>query len=424
MPVRVVFDHTRTHITSQFIRHLSWLAGVLLLGAGLLAAVAAIPLSLVVAVHIVAYVQRDPSQTFPPDFPLRELETGFALSLLMAFVGLRYGLRVVRGTRRTVLFLRRFGFDGAQQVVTFAVVSTIGGVWRLVTLDDAEMAPVGVDATAKFVFGLAKPAGRIASAAASVIFRTFTWTIYGMFGVIAVEVARARDVGRLFENGTLDRYLAVIERLMSARVPIAFYDFSLPGIFAVLATAFGIAFIGIAVTFVILLSPIPLFPVVWMAGASARALREAETWKTATVQHPPDISRIAKEISRRSQRIFAPRIVVVRVESLLWPATVSALARGAAAVIVDISDPTENVLWELEEMERLCRGRYVLIGDETSIRRWSAGIDVEPQSFSARFATQLGNLEVLAYATDEGGMRRFARALHGRLRDLPSGEVT
>ena len=423
MPLRVVFDHTRTHITRQFIRHLSWLAGVLLLGAGLLAAVAAIPLSLVVIVHVVAYVQRDQSQTFPPDFPLRELETGFALSLLMAFVGVRYGIRVVRGTRRTVLFLRRFGFDGAQQVVTFAVISTIGGMWRLVTLDDAEMAPVGVDATAKFVFGLAKPAGRMASAASRAIFRTFTWTIYGMCGVIAVEVARAPDVARLYQNGTLDRYLAIIERLVSARVPIAFYDFSLPGMFAVLATAFGIAFIGIAVTFAILLSPIPLFPVVWVAGASRRALREADTWKTATVQHPPDISRTAEEISRRSQRIFAPRIVVVRVESLLWPATVSALAGRAAAVIVDISDPTENVLWELEEMERLCRRRYILIGEEASIRRWSARINVEPaRSFSARFATLLGDREVLAYTTDKVGMRRFARALHGRLRDLPSAD--
>jgi hypothetical protein len=158
-----------------------------------------------------------------------------------------------------------------------------------------------------------------------------------------------------------------------------------------------------------------------MAGASARALRDAETWKTAIVQHPPDISRIATEVSRRSQRIFAPRIVVIRVHSLLWPGTVTALAGRAAGVIVDVSDPTENVLWELEEMERLCRGRYVLIGDETSIRRWSASTEVEgAQTFAARFATQLRDHEVLAYTTDAAGMRRFARALHHRLHDLPS----
>jgi hypothetical protein len=419
----MVFDHTRTHITSQFMRHLSWLAGVLMLVAGLLAAVAAIPLSLVVVLDVVVYLQRGLSETLPTEFPLRQLEIGFVVSLMMAFVGLRYGLRVVRGTRQSVLFLRRFGFDGAQQVVTFAVVSTIGGMWRLVTLDDAEMAPVGVDATAKAVFGLASPTGRIASAAMGVFFKTFTWAIYGMCGVIAVEIARAPDVGRLSDSGRMNRYLAVIDRLMNAQLPIAYYDFSLPGLFAVLATAFGIGLIAIALTPVIVLSPIPLFPVLWMAKASARALRDAETRKTATVQHPPEISRTADEISRQGQRIFAPRIVVVRVESLLWPATVSALARRAGAVIVDISEPTEHVLWELEEMARLCPGKYILIGEESSIRRWSAGIVAHsPQSFWMRFANHLGEAEVLAYTTDEGGMRRFARALHGRLRDLPTAQ--
>jgi hypothetical protein len=412
----MVFDHTRTHIISQFIRHLSWLAGVLLLIAGLLAAVAATPLSLVVVLDVVAYLQRGRSEILPTDFPLRQLEIGFVVSLVMAFVGLRYGLRVVRGTRQTVLFLRRFGFDGAQQVVTFAVVSTIGGMWRLVTLDDAEMAPVGVDAVAKSVFDLATPAGRIASAAMSVV-AAFPWAIYGMCGVIAIEIARAPD-GRLFEGGVKDRYLAIIERLMNAQLPIAYYDFSLPGLFAVLATAFVI---GLPLMLVIALSRIPLFPVMWLAKASARALRDAETKKTATVQHPPDISRTAEEISRRSERIFAPRIVVMRVESLLWPATVSALARRAGAVIVDISEPTEHVLWELEEMARVCPGKYILIGEEASIRRWSAGLAAQAaQSFWMRFANHLGGAEVLAYTTDKSGMRRFARALHGRLRDLPT----
>lgn len=418
MPVRIVFDHTRTHIASRVIRQVSWLAGIVLLVAGLLAAVAAIPLSLVVVLDVVASLLRSESQIVPPDFPLRQLEMGFAVSLVMAFLGLRYGLRVVRGTRQTVLFLRRFGFDGAQQVVTFAVVSTIGGMWRLVTLDDAEMAPVGVDAVAKSVFNLATPARRIASAAMSVVLTTFPWAIYGMCGVIAIEIARAPEVGRLSDNGVMDRYLAVIERLMNAQLPIAYYDFSLPGLFAVLATAFVI---WLPLTFVIALSRIPLFPVMWMAKASARALRDAETRKTATVQHPPEIARRADEISHQSQRILAPRIVVVRVESLLWPATVSALARRAGAVIIDISEPTENVLWELEEMERLRPGKYILIGEVASIRRWSAGIAAQPpQSFWTRFASHLVEAEVLAYTTDKGGMRRFARALHGRLRDLPT----
>ena len=48
----------------------------------------------------------------------------------------------LRGTRSPVLFLRRFGYRGSMQVVTFAVANTIGSSWRLVTLDDAAIAPV------------------------------------------------------------------------------------------------------------------------------------------------------------------------------------------------------------------------------------------------------------------------------------------
>jgi hypothetical protein len=121
-----------------------------------------------------------------------------------------------------------------------------------------------------------------------------------MCGVIAIEIARAPDVGLLFENGTMDRYLAVIEHLMNAKLPIAYYDVSLPGVFAVLASAFGIGLIAVALTPVIVLSPIPLFPVLWMARASARALRDAETRKTATVQHPSEISRTAEEIGAKA----------------------------------------------------------------------------------------------------------------------------
>jgi hypothetical protein len=51
-----------------------------------------------------------------------------------------------------VLFLRRFGYDDATGAVTFAVTRTIGNTWRLVTLDDAEIAPLGVATSTRGVF--------------------------------------------------------------------------------------------------------------------------------------------------------------------------------------------------------------------------------------------------------------------------------
>ena len=273
MPVRMVFDHTRTHITSQFMRHMSCLTGVLMLVAGLLAAVASIPLGLVTVLHVVAYLQRGQSETLLTRLPISP-------------------------TRDRVCRVPRNGVS-----------------------------------------------------------RIALW-----------PPRRARH--------SADR--AVLRAVWLRRCP---------------------------------------------AGGDVRRRQHhlRHVAKTATVQHPPEISRTAEEISRQGQRIFAPRMVVVRVESLLWPATVSALARRAGAVIVDISEPTEHVLWELEEMARLHPGKYNLIGEEASIRRWSAGIVAQAaQSFWMRFANHLGEAEVLAYTIDKGGMRRFARAIHGRLRDLPT----
>ncbi|MEW8102774.1 MAG: hypothetical protein AB2785_13535, partial [Candidatus Thiodiazotropha endolucinida] len=43
---------------------------------------------------------------------------------------------LIRGRRRLVLFLRRFGYDEATEALSFAAASTMGQRWRLVTLDD------------------------------------------------------------------------------------------------------------------------------------------------------------------------------------------------------------------------------------------------------------------------------------------------
>lgn len=62
---------------------------------------------------------------------------GFAVGL---WVG---GVALLRGTPRTVLFLRKFGFEEATEIVGDAAERALGRRWRLVTLDDLETAPVG-----------------------------------------------------------------------------------------------------------------------------------------------------------------------------------------------------------------------------------------------------------------------------------------
>ena len=53
------------------------------------------------------------------------------------------GAKLLRGRPRTVLFLRRFGFDQAKDFISHAAAQALGRRWRLVTLDDLATTPVG-----------------------------------------------------------------------------------------------------------------------------------------------------------------------------------------------------------------------------------------------------------------------------------------
>lgn len=74
--------------------------------------------------------------------PGEALQTLFLGGLLSAVL-LVLGSRLARGRRRLVLFLRRFGFSEASKMLSFAVTTAMGQRWRLVTLDDAEIAAIG-----------------------------------------------------------------------------------------------------------------------------------------------------------------------------------------------------------------------------------------------------------------------------------------
>ena len=128
---------------------------------------------------------------------------------------------------------------------------------------------------------------------------------------------------------------------------------------------------------------------------------------------------MASELSRRGSQTFAPRLVVVRVASSVWHQTVSALASVAVATIVDLSEPTENLVWEITELMRLHgQDRCIFIVDHSRIAE-DETLDLDDAvGLEARVIRLVGDREVLAYTTDRAGMRRFARALYGRLVDL------
>jgi len=206
-------------------------------------------------------------------------------------------------------------------------------------------------------------------------------------------------------------YASIMER----RIPWAYFEPSLSGAFAVLATVAAFAFVGMLVVMAALIACFPLFGVLTFASASADALKKAEGEKKQTLLDIRHLQSMVSEISQQSRQTFAARLVVVRVATQIWRETVSAFASVATASILDISDPTENLLWELTEIERQYNGRLILIAEHPRIAGWADGISPDEHPLSARLTQLLGDRDVLAYTTDRKGMRRFARALYGLL---------
>lgn len=427
MSIHVVFDYPGRQTSNAIGRWLARIVGSILMLIGLLATVVLIPTGFVAVGDVLATFNHE--QVFSTGFPLREIEAAFAASTLTAILGIKYGRRLVRGHRSSVLFLRRFGFDGSMRVVTYAVASSIGVNWRLVTLDDEEIAPVGVDTTSRVVFGVGERLAALAKFTGKAVMVGFQWTISAMWGVVAIQAALIAYTGnwrRALTDGTIEPYVRIFASVMERRIPWNYFDFTLPGAFAILATGAAFLFVGLIAVFVTLLASLPLIGVVVFASSSAEALNKAEAAKTARITGPSDIHNAVTDISHRGHETFAPRLVVLRVASAIWQPTVSALASAASATIIDISELTENLAWELGELGRLGGlDRSIFIAESDRIAPWIDGkSDERDHPLQPRIAAVIGDRPVLAYTTDRRGMRRFARALYGMLLDVPDVRVS
>jgi hypothetical protein len=425
MSARVVLDHPHRQRTSAVMRFARSVLGSILVLLGLMATVVILPAGLVTLGDIIFQLDDDPETSIPPNVPVRAIEAAFVGAVFVAWLGLRHGRRLVRGRRSMVLFLRRFGYRGSMQAVTFAVVRTIGTSWRLVTLDDEAIAAVGVAPVSRFVFGTGTRLSRLVLGLGRAILASFRWTVTAAAIVLGLQFAQIQfssTWNQALRDGTLDIYMGIILSLLEWRIPIRYFEPTLSGAFAVLATAVAIGLVGLFGVLGAMLLALPLSPLLVMASSSAEALRKAEEAKTRAIRHGKEIDTAVRAITEQGRQTFAARLVVLRVATAVWRESVSALARVTSAAIIDVSEPTEHLLWELDELDRLCSSRSIIIGEHDRVMRWARDAAAPGDAgLHARFAERLDGRDVLAYTTDRDGMRRFARALHGRLLDIEDG---
>ena len=395
--------------------------------AGLTASIPAVPANLAVLGFVLGWATTDPSgaDRWPTeDVPVREVLLAWAIATPLAIGGVRIGLRLVRRNRTLILFLRRFRDDDAQQAVTFAVLRTIGSSWRVVTLDDAEMAPIGVAAAPRVLFRAGQVVSKHVLAIGQFLgLRTFPFLIMAMWGVVALglmgpalEFARTGTTTPDPWIAAVEPYLTILASVFERRLPLDDVAPTLPGVFALLATAAALSFVTLLVTMVALLLAFPLSTVLFFLSSAASSVQEADQSKTMAVGSVPEIQQAARAIALRSHKVFGPRLVVLRVKSQVWQHAISELASLSSLPLIDISEPTEHVLWELEELTNRFGDRCVLIGQYDEVATLAAappGTGSDP--VHRRLVHLLEGREVLAYTTDRQGLKRFARSLRGLL---------
>src|SRR5260370_42467009 len=118
MPVKIVLDYPQRHRARRLRRSINTLIGGLMVFLGVVAAIMVLPSAFFVY-GIVAGVQE-----LQPGSHAENLLAA-ATSISITVVGLKVGLKLLRGNRKLVLFLRRFGYSNATRVATFAAAKTI-----------------------------------------------------------------------------------------------------------------------------------------------------------------------------------------------------------------------------------------------------------------------------------------------------------
>jgi hypothetical protein len=378
-PVKVVLDYPASRRAGHPLRRRGVTLGGGLIGLiGVLGTIAMVPFGFFAAADLTGAMVGNPGGLSDAEVLLAA-----AAELTITAVCLNVGFRLLSGRRELVLLLRRFGYGEATSAATFAAEKTIGRSFRLVTLDDAAVVPLGVAAGARRVLGAEHLLTR--ALAVGVKYRALVAVLAPLLvaGLVVVKIDVLHIGG---SHVQLDDIVG----------------------------AWGLA-IGVAIAAPILYL-VCLVPVSLIRHATERA-RTAERSTRRDVKDTGEIDALADALAAQSRKILAPRLVVLRSAPEVWQQTVTRVASVALITIIDVSEPTENLLWEIQELTDRFGSRCVFVGQIDRVGWLSAapGAPSPRGASSAPLLRLLAGREVLAYRTDPRGQKRFARALQNRL---------
>jgi hypothetical protein len=381
MAARVVLDVPAAGGAARLGRGLAVLLGSLLMLIGMLS----LPFALLAAAALGnSFVAGVPLDEGSPPAGIIEVLVSFGALAAVAIL-IWFGLWLVRGRRRLALYLRKFGYGDSTRAVTRALTSAVGTRLRVVTLDDAVVAPVGVARTGRRV--------------AAFIFVVFTgliaWALYWLFGGgfdrLLIDTQQALEDTRPETDDPFERFGNVIGTGIAA--------------FAVSIVVLSLIFTGLLLA---------LGVVILAASAYVSALI-AGRYAKRSIGSDQAIAPTARRIARISRRVFSPRLFVMRVTDAIWPQAVRGLGAAADVVIIDVSHPTDALLWEVEAMRLIFGRRWLLVGAYEYVTPLANPQTANSDDHRGRLARLLDGEQVIAYGHTKEDIRRFSRALRHRL---------
>jgi len=120
--------------------------------------------------------------------------------------------------------------------------------------------------------------------------------------------------------------------------------------------------------------------------------------------------------------IARQRLLVLRSANAIWQRVVRRLAAVVDVVLIDISEPTQNLLWEIESLKRSRGPNWILVGRrdrvEAFAQRRGAADDNE---LTGQLLELLEGEQVLVCESEQRpAMQRFATAFRARLEQCSS----
>lgn len=274
------------------------------------------------------------------------------------------GLSLLSTRKHSVLFLRRFGLD-VNSVVSRVIQKGLGRRFRFVTLDDGRFPAVDIPALERWAGRLGPPV-----IAALVV-----------LGALATRQSLSQQHS---SNGAYAQTAAQMSAVIGYWVAI-------------------------------------FWTLLMLAWIHLRRVRRKSRYDIRRGGQLTSLLLDIRTLDRWRLRLsfLGPEAVVAKVSDSLWRKCVSDVSELLGIVLIDVSDPTPNLQWEIERSRGEAQ-RCVFIAERSRLQSWIGGGTHDPAAATAgeAVAKLIGEDRVLVYEGDQKlGGASFRRSLQQVLRE-------